>query len=303
MVVIMNGTIRYTIRPYDTLYMLAQVFNTTVESLMELNPGIDPRNLQVGQVITIKPGFQYYPPYPINNNMMNDNMMNNNMIYNNMMGNNMMNNRMMNNRMMNNRMPGSDMMKNRMNNRGMNNSMMNEYYEMLFDLTEYMRMLWQQHIFWTRMVILSIIHDLPELESATQRLLRNAADFAGALQPFYGEATARAFENLFRDHITIAAEYVNAANAGDTQQINTIWERWVDNANRIADLMGNINPNWTAEDWSAMLVEHLELLANNVNDLIEQNYQAAVDGFDDIEMQAMEMADMMAEGIALQFAG
>ena len=38
MVVIMNGTIRYTIRPYDTLYMLAQVFNTTVESLMELNP-------------------------------------------------------------------------------------------------------------------------------------------------------------------------------------------------------------------------------------------------------------------------
>mgnify|MGYP003761330891 FL=1 len=279
----MNGTIRYTIRPYDTFWMLAQVFNTTVESIMELNPGIDPRNLQVGQVITIRPGFQFYPPYPINNNMMHDNMMNN------MMGNNMMYNGIMNNGMMNNRM--------------MDNRMMDDYYGMLFDLTEYFRLLWQQHIFWTRMVVLGIIHDLPELEASTQRLLRGATDFANALRPFYGDATAQTFENLFRDHITIAAEIVNASIAGDANQVNAIWQRWVDNANQIAELLGNINPNWTTEDWSAMLMEHLELLANNVNDLIEHNYQAAVNGFDDIEMQALEMADMMAEGIALQFAG
>ena len=167
-----------------------------------------------------------------------------------------------------------------MNNRGMNNSMMNEYYEMLFDLTEYMRMLWQQHIFWTRMVILSIIHDLPELESATQRLLRNAADFAGALQPFYGESTARAFENLFRDHITIAAEYVNAANAGDTQQINTIWERWVDNATG-RDLM-EISIPTDCRGLSAMLVKRSA--GKQCNDLIER-ITRPVDGFDDIEMQ------------------
>ena len=57
----MDGTIRYTVRPYDTIWMLAQVFNTTVDSIMELNPGMNPRNLQIGQVITIRPGYQYYP--------------------------------------------------------------------------------------------------------------------------------------------------------------------------------------------------------------------------------------------------
>lgn len=268
----MNGTIRYTIRPYDTFWMLAQVFNTTVESIIELNPGVDPRNLQVGRVITIRPGYQYYPPYPIDNGMMN---------------NGMMNNDMMNSGMMNSGM--------------MNSGMMDDYFDMLPDLTEYFRMLWGQHVFWTWMVVLGIIYNLPELEASTQRLLRNATDFANALRTFYGDESAETFENLFHEHITIAAELVNAANANDTNQVDSIWQRWVDNANQIAEFLASINPNWNIEDWSAMLMEHIELLANNVTALLEHNYQAVVEGIDDVQSQAMEMADIMAEGIALQF--
>lgn len=245
----MNGTIQYTIRPFDTFWMLAQVFNTTVESIMELNPGVDPTNLQAGHVITIRPGFQYYPSYPDDSDMMD----------------------------------------------------MDELGDMLPDLIDYFRMLWGQHVVWTRMVILGIIYDLPELEFSTARLLRNATDFANALRPFYGDEVAQNFENLFRQHITIAAELVQAAKAGDSNQVDAIWQRWVDNANQIASFLGEINPYWSTEDWSAMLMEHLELLGENVMLLLEENYQASIDAFDDIESQAMEMADMMAEGIAAQF--
>ncbi|RDV84619.1 DUF3794 and LysM peptidoglycan-binding domain-containing protein [Ammonifex thiophilus] len=45
--------LKYTISPGDTLYRLAQRFSTTVEAIMAANPGIDPYNLQVGQVIFI----------------------------------------------------------------------------------------------------------------------------------------------------------------------------------------------------------------------------------------------------------
>ncbi|MDI6632328.1 MAG: LysM domain-containing protein [Thermoanaerobacteraceae bacterium] len=45
--------IRYTIRPGDTFYKLAQRYGTTVEAIMTANPGVDPYNLQIGQVITI----------------------------------------------------------------------------------------------------------------------------------------------------------------------------------------------------------------------------------------------------------
>lgn len=47
------GSFPYTIKSGDTLYLLAIRYNTTVEAIMKLNPGIDPNNLQIGQVICI----------------------------------------------------------------------------------------------------------------------------------------------------------------------------------------------------------------------------------------------------------
>ena len=47
------GSFAYTIRSGDTLFQLARRFNTTVEAIMAINPGIDPNNLQIGQVICI----------------------------------------------------------------------------------------------------------------------------------------------------------------------------------------------------------------------------------------------------------
>ena len=48
-----QGTMSYTIRSGDTLYLLAIRYNTTVEEIMRVNPGINPNNLQIGQVICI----------------------------------------------------------------------------------------------------------------------------------------------------------------------------------------------------------------------------------------------------------
>ena len=249
MIIIMNGgTLQYTIRPHDTIWMLAQVFNTTPDSIMELNPGINPSNLQVGQVITIAPGFQSFPLTLFDDFMEGE-------------------------------MLGGQLM----------------------DLVSYFRMLWEQHITWTSNVMDSIIFDLPIVDLATQRLLRNAQDFANALMPFYGEEAAMDFADLFTEHITIAAELVQAAKAGDNDAFTDADTRWHQNADQIAALLGSLNPNWSEEDWNAMMDEHLNLLSTRVNNMVSQNYEEAINIFDDIELQALEMADMMAEGIFMQF--
>ncbi len=256
----MSGTIRYTIRPYDTLWMLAQVFNTTVDSMMELNPGIDPRNLQVGQVITIMPGYQYYPSYGSGNT--------------------------------GNPMDDFD---------DMDMDMDMDMDTMMCDLVNYFRILWEQHIAWTRMAVMGIIHELPEANLIIQRLLRNPVDFANAFRTFYGDEIAQTFEELLTAHLTIAAELVQAAKAGNAQAAADAEQRWYANANQIAEFLGSINPNWSSEDWSAMMNEHLELLQENIMQMLEKNYEDSINGFDEVEAQALEMADMMAEGIAKQF--
>lgn len=48
-----QGTTSYTIRSGDTLYLLANRYNTSVDAIMRVNPGIDPYNLRIGQVICI----------------------------------------------------------------------------------------------------------------------------------------------------------------------------------------------------------------------------------------------------------
>ncbi len=56
------GTFAYTIKPGDTIYKLAITYNTTVEAIIAANPGINPDNLQIGQVICIPMGT---PPPPV----------------------------------------------------------------------------------------------------------------------------------------------------------------------------------------------------------------------------------------------
>lgn len=275
----MNGTIQYTIRPYDTIWMLAQVFNTNVDSIMNLNPGIEPRNLMVGQVLTISPGYQSYPSNPNvpgDQDFMNFDDMDD----------------------------MDDMDDDDMDDDDMDDDDMDEDISgSMMDLMNYFRMLWEQHIVWTRMAVIGLVHQLPETDLILQRLLRNATDFSNALAPFYGEEVAREFARLFTEHITIAAEIVRAIMAGDNNAVTEADRRWRENADQIAAFLASINPYWNEDDWSAMLYEHLDLLSTNIEDMIAQNYQESINGFDQVEMQALEMADMMAEGVAMQFPG
>lgn len=46
-----------TIRPGDTMFSTAKRYNTSIDKLMELNPGISPQNFKSGEIIRIRPNY------------------------------------------------------------------------------------------------------------------------------------------------------------------------------------------------------------------------------------------------------
>src|SRR5215203_2714078 len=68
-----------------------------------------------------------------------------------------------------------------------------------------MRKLWEDHITWTRVFIISAAADLPDKDAATQRLLQNQVDIGNAIKPYYGDAAGDKLTALLNDHILGAA--------------------------------------------------------------------------------------------------
>lgn len=53
-----NGSFIYTVKPGDTLWLIAHSYNTTIEAIMAMNPGLNINMLYVGQGICVRPGTQ-----------------------------------------------------------------------------------------------------------------------------------------------------------------------------------------------------------------------------------------------------
>ncbi|CAN5441015.1 hypothetical protein BH20ACI3_BH20ACI3_19420 [soil metagenome] len=108
-----------------------------------------------------------------------------------------------------------------------------------------MRKLWEDHITWTRVFIISAVADLPDKAAATDRLLQNQVDIGNAIKPYYGNAAGDKLTALLKEHITTAAEIVAAAKAGDKSKQDDATKRWFANADQIAAFLSGANPkNW-----------------------------------------------------------
>jgi hypothetical protein len=165
-----------------------------------------------------------------------------------------------------------------------------------------MRVLWEDHIVWTRMVIVSMVDDLPDQSLATDRLLRNQDDIGDAIKPFYGDAAGEQLSALLREHIIGAATLVNAAKAGDSDAIEEAAAGWYANGDEIAAFLNAANPrHWPLAEMQAMMRDHLDLTLAEAVARLEGRYADDIAAYDAIHVQILHMADMLSDGITAQF--
>jgi hypothetical protein len=165
------------------------------------------------------------------------------------------------------------------------------------------RKLWEDHITWTRVVIMGILDELPGTDAYIARLLKNYEDMEASLAPYYGD-DAEVLGDLIKDHLVIAAEILTAAHDGDTAAMNDAVERWYANAHDIAVQMNEMNPRfWPLEETEQMWVEHLDATLEEAVAHLEGRFEDEVAAYDKVHDMALEMADFMSNGVIRQFPG
>lgn len=171
-----------------------------------------------------------------------------------------------------------------------------------FVLRQEMRRLWEDHVTWTRLAVISLTTDAPDTEATVGRLLRNQTDIGNAIKPYYGAAAGKQLTALLREHILIAADLIAVARKGDEEGVASEQARWTTNADQIATLLSKANPrSWKLGAMKAMLRGHLRLTTSEVVARLQKNWVADVRAYDRIHLQALHMADMLSAGLVEQF--
>jgi hypothetical protein len=162
--------------------------------------------------------------------------------------------------------------------------------------------LWQEHIVWTRLAIISLTTGAPDTKETVARLLRNQTDLGNAVKPFYGAAAGRQLTALLREHILIAADLIAVAQKGDGAGVSAQQARWTKNADEIAALLSSANPRfWKLGAMKTMMHEHLRLTTDEVVARLKGDWAADVKAYDRVEREILHMSEMLADGLVGQF--
>ena len=168
-------------------------------------------------------------------------------------------------------------------------------------LLEKMNLVWEQHIMWTQMLLISIAENLKDLEATQTRLLRNPKDIADVFSLYYGNGVANEIQRLLTEHLVIGKDLIVALKNKNQEQANSLNTKWYQNADRMAEAFSSINPFYPREEIRKMLYEHLRLTTEEVNARLKGDYVADINAYDMVQREILEMSQFFVNGIVRQF--
>jgi hypothetical protein len=165
-----------------------------------------------------------------------------------------------------------------------------------------MRKLWEDHITWTRLAIISFAADLPDFDQTAGRLIQNQDDIGDAIKPFYGQRAGERLTALLKEHITGAVDLLKAAKAGDNAKFAQAKDAWYRNGDQIAGFLNEANPkHWRAGKIRALMRGHLDQTLEEAAARLKGDFAADIRAYDEIHRHILVMADTLSEGIVKQF--
>lgn len=165
------------------------------------------------------------------------------------------------------------------------------------ELEQKMRLAWLSHAYWLRMYLMSVLNDAPDQQEVEERLLETADEIANVFAEFLPMNATRQLRNLLTEHIEIGGEIIHALKAGNMENYDGLIKEWYANANQMATLLGSQNPYFDSRETRNMLLKHLDLERQDIEQQVNGEYGKSIDTFREIIGHTLQMADFFARGL------
>lgn len=143
-----------------------------------------------------------------------------------------------------------------------------------------MRILWTDHVIYTRNYIISAVDGLKDQDVVLARLLQNQKDIGNAIKPYYGEEAGNKLADLLTEHIVLAGKIVDAAKNGKQAQVEKLNKDWYRNADDIAAFLAKANPYWSESALKDLLYMHLQFVTDEALARIKKDWKGNITSFD-----------------------
>lgn len=164
-------------------------------------------------------------------------------------------------------------------------------------LCSQMRMLLAQQVYWTRMLLNSIVDRTQQLNANTQRLMQNPVDMGQLYARSYGNQAGQQVSNLYSQNLAIGKEFMTSLRDRRNTDIDRLRRMWYTSADDITQFLSNLVPDIDAQTLRQMLYQNLGNTELQTTQQLANNTTSSINTFDNIETDAMHMADYLSNAI------
>jgi hypothetical protein len=164
-----------------------------------------------------------------------------------------------------------------------------------------MSRLWIDDAIWSRQAILCLVDRLPGTEETLYRLMINQEDMGRMFTKYYGLEKGDEFCQLISSNTALTISIIRNKSSNNTEDLKAASDRMDYNVKRIIEYLIKVNPNWSKEELSYLMLLHSQLFDLQLQNRVTENFSYDVEVFDKIITETYKLANVLSEGIIKQF--
>lgn len=170
-------------------------------------------------------------------------------------------------------------------------------------LNQTLRALWEQLSYWIRMYLVSVSDDMSDGKDVLKRLLQIPEEMEKVFAQYYPPEIVGEMRKALDQFVNGLAALAPLVKSGSAEEADRQEMQLEQAADRLAEILSNMNINYDKEQLREALEEYLLQTKREIVARLSGEFAEDIATFDEVERQALQIADYLARGIVEQRRG